>query len=215
MTRHGRQPHAEVMSASSDTREIIFPHDPAAEPLSGVRNVLLQASLGELKKHGYYERYAKLIDPSKLEQLIASVGPSWISAELAISHYEACDNMMLSEEEFAVLGQAVGDHVQDKLIVSNAKRVRDGSTDLWQVVGQAHRTWARLYQGGSTQVVKVGANEMLLECRDYRLHQFYYFRRAQLSAIRIVFESLGVPVATRSLGYRASRDETTIRVTWE
>src|SRR6476660_3061698 len=110
-------------ATGSDSREIIIPHDPAAGPVTAVRNFLIQASLAELKANGHYERYARLIAPDVLAELSASLAPGWIPMDLALRHYEACENMKLDATEFAAMGKHVGDRVRD--VVSLAKRGKD------------------------------------------------------------------------------------------
>jgi len=199
----------------AEPREIVIPHDPAAGPLTAVRNVMIQASLSELKAHGHYERYARLIDPSTLEQLLASVAPSWIPVDLALAHYAACERLSLTSDEFAAMGGGVGDRVQDTVLVSHAKKVRETNFDLWAAVDSLHRMWPRVFQGGSVQIVKVGPKEKLLEQRGFVLNRFYYYRQSHVAALCATYAALGTHVTSaRVVSYSQSRDEMVVRVAW-
>lgn len=201
---------------AAETREILVPYDPSAGPVTAVRNVIIQASLTQLRSNGHFERYATLIDPAALEQLITmSIAPGWIPIELALAHYEACDNLMLTREQFAVMGYAVGERVHETVLVSPAKKTRDPSFNAWNVEGPLQRMWPRLFQGGSVQTVKVGPKAKLMEERGFRLSQFHYYRQAHLSAVMATHLSLGsFEVQTKVESYSAARDELVIRVSW-
>lgn len=201
---------------SNETREILCPHDAAAGTVTAVRNVLLQASLSQLRSNGHFARYAALIDAQALEQLIAmSVAPGWIPIELALAHYEACDNLLLTPEQFATMGSAVGERVQDTLLVSSAKRAREADFDPWSAEGQLQRMWPRVFQGGSVQVVKVGPKAKLMEERGFRLNKYQYYRQSHLAAVRATHQSLGTRnVQTKVESYSAARDELVVRVSW-
>jgi hypothetical protein len=197
------------------TREIVIPHDRAAGPVTAVRNVLLQASLAELRAHGHYERYAKLIDPRVLEQLLSGLGPGWVPLDLAFAHYEACEKLCLTREEFAAMGDRVGDRVQDAVLVSLAKKVRENDFDLWLAVPALHRMWPRLFQGGSIQVVKLGPKEQLLEERGIVLNRFSYYRHGHVAALCASRGALGVRMTSAQVvSYAATTDEMVIRLAW-
>jgi hypothetical protein len=200
---------------SAETREIVTPHDPNAGPVTAIRNVVIQSSLAELKAHGHYERYTPLIAPDALEQLTANVGPGWVALQLALLHYEACDKLGLSPEQFSELGAGVGDRVQDTVLVSSAKKERPDNTDPWQFEGQLHRMWPRVFQGGSVQVVKLNAKCKLLEERGFVLTRYHYYRQAHLAALRAAHTALGTSVSLLKVdSYDALRDELVVRIAW-
>lgn len=196
-------------------REIIIPHDAEAGPVTAVRNVVIQASLVELKNNGYYDRYTTLIAPDILERLRLAIAPSWIEVDLALAHYAACDNLRLTPEEFEAMGKRVGHRVQETVLVSLAKKVREAGFDLCPAVGALHRMWPRLFQGGSVQVVKVGSKEKLLELRGFALNRYHYYRQAHLAALRATYAALGTRVAqTKVVSYDAAGDELVVGVAW-
>jgi hypothetical protein len=202
-------------SGLGDLREIIIPHDRAAGPVTAVRNVILQASLAELKVHGHYDRYTKVIHPGVLEQLLSYLGPGWIPLELALAHYEACEQLRLSADEFAAMGDRVGDRVQETMLVSPAKRVRQSDFDLWLAVPALHRMWRRLFQGGSVQVVKVGPKDQLLEEWGFGLTRYHYYRQGHLAVLRATRSAVGATRTTAAVvSYSAPLDELVVRIGW-
>jgi hypothetical protein len=177
--------------------------------------VLLQSSLSQLRQHGYLEQYRSLVDPDVLALLTSEMAPGWVPVDVARAHYDACDKLLLSPEQIMAIGQDVGGVVGDAVVVSPAKKEHDPDFDLWAALGQIHRFWARVYRGGSVQVVKLGPKEQLIESFGFTLDRSPYFRYAKLGAIKQVYGGFGVQVTSAELvSYSAGRDESVIRVTW-
>jgi hypothetical protein len=99
------------------------------------------------------------------------IGPGWTPIEIANAHYQACDELALSVDEVSAVGQRVGGQLQGAF-VSGAKKVRDRDFDLWSAIGPLHRVWARIYQVGSVQIVKLGPKEQLTELRGFPLARY-------------------------------------------
>lgn len=205
----------DALTAPTGAREVLIPHARTALPLSAVRNVFIQSSLAGLKANGYYDRYTKLMDPGVLAQLQSSLGPGWVRVELATAHYEACDGMMLSAQELNEIGGQVGNRLQESVLVTSAKRVRDADFDMWDVMLSLHRMWGRLYQGVSVQVVKLGPREKLIETRGLSLFRFHYYRQTSLAAISAAYRALGAQESTVKVdSYSAKTHEMVVRTSW-
>lgn len=205
----------ESPTAAAGTREILIPHATTVLPLTAVRNVFIQSSLAGLKANGFYDRYVELIDPAVLSELLSSLGPGWVPVELVSAHYEACDGLMLSQPELTKIGSQVGDRLQESVLISSAKRVREADFDLWDVMLSLHRMWARLYQGGSVQVVKLGPREKLIETRGFSLFRFHYYRQTSLCAIAAAYKALGVEMASvKIVSFSAKTYEMVVRTSW-
>jgi len=200
---------------TSEGREIVFPHEREIRPCTAVRNVVIQSSLAQLQDAGYYERYLKLIDPKQLEELLSSLAPGWTPIDLAHAHYGACDKLGLTQDEVAKLGQRIGTRLQETALVSAAKRTRDADFDLWTAAGALYRMFARLYQGGSCQVIKLGPKDKLVEFRAFALSRHRYYRYAQLAGIGAAYEALGARLETlKIVSYNPAQDELSFRLSW-
>jgi hypothetical protein len=196
-------------------REIIHSHLPEIRPCSAVRNVVLQSSLTMLEEEGHYERYVKLMDPKKLEELRSTLAPGWIPIALAHAHYQACDDLGLTEDEIARLGQRIGLKLHETMLVHSGKRNPGADFDLWEATGALYRTYARTYEGGSLQVAKLGPKDKLLELKGFSLSRHRYYRIAQLHGIASGYQSFGVRLETKKIvSYNPTADELTFRFTW-
>lgn len=205
--KHSRGP------TSAQAREIVIPHGEIV-PVSSVKHLLMQASLAQLERAGYLERYAACVDSEVLERLRAGLASEWSPIELAEAHYQACEMMGLSDDELTRLGQRVGDRLQQTSLVAPA--VKDGASGaVWASFGALYRIWARHYQGGSVQVERPAPNECVLELCGFKLTRFRYYRVGQLGVLRAAFEAIGAEVqSVRVLGYRAAQDEARISIVW-
>ncbi|HKP64580.1 MAG TPA: hypothetical protein VJV78_47920 [Polyangiales bacterium] len=195
--------------------ELVIPHDPHAGPVTSVKNLVLQFSIAQLQAHGHYEAYTKVIDAAVLSDLLARLGPGWVPVKYAIRHFEAVDRLQLSQEQIDQLGKTVGDRIQHTTLVSAAKRSREEGFDVWSSVGQLHRMWSRLYQGGSVQISKIGPTDQLISRRGYPMNRFRYYRLAQLGAFAAAYAALGTELTTREvLEVDTALDEVTFHVGW-
>lgn len=207
--------HETGARGDSEDGEIVIPHAADFRPVSAVRNVLIQSSLGKVQESGHFERYKALIDPEALEHLLATLGPGWIPLKVADAHYAACDKLRLSSEEIERIGQGVGDRVQETSLISAAKRDQSAAFDVWANIATLHRVWARIYQGGSVEVVKVGERVQRLELVGFVLGKYRYYRLANVAAISSAYAAVGVRVQTAKLvSYDEQRDELVYRLTW-
>jgi hypothetical protein len=204
-----------VRALESQRGEILIPHDEDFQPLVAVRNTVLQASLGELRTAGYYERYAANIEPAVLEELASNLAPGWVPIDLADAHYQACDRMGLSADELQRIGQAVGVRVRQTSIIVAGNKTSDAPVDVWKIVDQLHRAWKRVYQGGSVQIVRLGPKDELIELRGHSLYRHNYFRFASLAAITAAHEAVGARIeSNRIVRYDASTHELVIHLAW-
>jgi hypothetical protein len=204
-----------ILSADTTDAIIVFPHDRTRGPVTAVRNVLLQTSLDELKGQGHYDRYVQMIAPEALEALQAHLAPGWVPIEIAHAHYAACERLGLSNAQAGRLGRNIGDRVQQTLFVSRAKSARDPDFDLWKVTPSMHRIWARIYQGGSVQVTRLGPRELSLEQAGFVLNRYAYYREAQVRAIATAYTAVGTRFSRFEISrYDTERDELEFHMAW-
>lgn len=205
----------EVTNAVPYAGEVLIPHEAQVRPVTAVRNDVLQKSLALLHDKGLYERYAKLVEPATLQQLSRNLAPSWVPIDVVHSHYRACDALALSTEELESLGQEAGQHAR-KVSIVVAQPDRNVAFDLWQNAERMHRVWKRLYQGGSVQVMRLGATEELIEFRGFSIHQHRYFRSGCVAAIRSAHEAVGLHMKVTKIAlYDPHTHDLAVHLAWE
>lgn len=199
----------------AEGHEIVIPHEPEIRPMTAIKHVVLQSSLTNLEAAGHFARYASQASPELIQEIRTGLASAWSPIELAHAHYKACDALMLSSDELQHLGQRVGHKLQSTALVTSAKKVRDDDYDIWNAAGSMHRMWARMYQGGSVQVSKLGPKEKLLELRGFPLLCYRHYRHATLAVLTAAHAALGNQLlSVRIVGYREGRDEVQIRMNW-
>ena len=214
MPKLERDPAGEAPT-SIEGGEIRIRHAAEPRPTTAIKNALLQASLAQLRAKGLYERYAAIVPPAVPQQILSSLAMSWMPIELAVAHYGACEGMMLAAEQATEVGAGVGERVQETSLSAAAKKTREPTADVWSNLGTLYRVWARHYQGGSIQIVKLGPSDMVIQQRGFVLTQYRYYRQGQLAVFRAYFEAVGLHVTSVKLvSYSPTRDEVSIRITW-
>jgi hypothetical protein len=197
--------------------EIVVPHDLERGPLVGVRRMLVLSSIAELKDVGLYDRYCACIDGGILTRITEMIGPGWMPVELAQEHYKACDRLQLSDAQVQAMGVRAGEKMSSSLLVAGAQGAHTaGERDPWELVGAYSRMGRRIYEGSSTQYVKLGPNKLLLEHVGNPLFSIRYYRTAHASFMRGTFRSLGVDIIDLTYSsYRADKAQIEARLTWK
>ena len=197
-------------------REVIIPHDPSRGPLTAVRRMLVHSSIAELQVLGVYDRYCECIDRASLERIHELIGPGWMPIELALEHYGACDKLKLSDQFIVDAGQRSGENVGDALLVAGARTgVRAKDRSPWSFVGAFSRMGRRIFEGGSSQYVKIGPRTLQIEHLRNPLFAFHYYRHAHTGFLRKSFGSLGVEISDVSYSaYHSDKAQIDFRITW-
>jgi hypothetical protein len=196
-------------------REIIIPRAQPIVKASAVRSTLLQSSLATLKTLGHFERYLKLVSPVHRETIVGTIAASWLPIEVGVAHYEACQNLQLSDEQLLVIGELVGDRMQGAFMETLTRAARSMGVTPWVLLKRFDVLWGRLFQGGSLQLTKVGPKDLLIEIAGASLPRFEYFRYGFCGVVRAGFKYVGVRMAyVRVAQWDASRDVFVMRAAW-
>jgi hypothetical protein len=112
-------------------------------------------------------------------------------------HYEACERLQLSDAQIQKMGVRAGDKMSSSLLVTGAQGTRTAAErSAWDLVGAYSRMGRRIYEGSSSQYVKLGPSKLLIEHVGNPLFSIRYFRTAHASFMRGTFRSLGVDIIT-------------------
>lgn len=172
--------------------EVIVPHDLKRGPVVALRRMLVHSSLTELKNFGLFERYTRVMDPQALQTINELIGPGWMPIALAQAHYHACDQLALPEQQIYEAGMRSGEKTGDQLMVAGAKG--GGPIDertAWTMITAFSRMGRRIYDGGSSQYVRLAGKKLLIEHRGNPLYAIHYYRIAHGGFLFKTFASLG------------------------
>ena len=180
-----------------------------------VRSTLLQTSLRMVKLHGNYERWLAHVDPLHRDTIVESVAPSWLPIEVGLAHYQACDQLALSDTELDRIGQSVGAQLQSTLLSVAANVVRSAGATPEVVASCFGRLWPRLCQGGSLQLSKQGPKDLTIDLRAAVLSRSRYFRCTFVGNVRAGLNLLKLrALYIKMLPYDQKNDHFTVNVSY-
>ncbi|MFT3927488.1 MAG: hypothetical protein QM778_33450 [Myxococcales bacterium] len=198
-----------------ESREIIIPHRRPIQPTSGVRSTLVQSSLATLKTLGHYELYLELLNPVHRDTILSSIAASWLPLDVALAHYQACDDLRLTDSQLVAIGEAVGDRMQGSFMETLTRAARGMGVTPWLLLKRFDVLWDRLLQGGSIELTKVGPKDLTIEIRHASLPRYAYFRTAFCGVVRAGYKYVGVRAAyVRVADWNEAQDRFLMRAAW-
>jgi hypothetical protein len=179
--------------------------------------MLVHSSIAELRAAGLYDQYCALIGADSLASINELIGPGWMPVELVLAHYGACEKTGQSESQVYAAGLRAGEKMGDALLIAGGRSgVGPVERTAWDMIGAFSRMGRRLYDGGSSQYVKVGPNTLVIEYKENPLFSFAYYRIAHGGFMRQTFGSVGVPITSFTMSaYRPQGAQIESRMTWK
>jgi hypothetical protein len=179
------------------------------------RSTLLLASIGRLRQHGLYDRYASVMPREHLAAIQSATGAGeWLPIGVGVAHYRACDALGLPDDQVLLLGAEVVHELQRTFIGTFLKAASQG-TGVGLLAGMLKfaTIYTRSIRGGGGRVVRIGPKDMRLEFVGLPLSPIHYFRVAyrgfiqagcELFAKRVVVAELAAFAGPTTLGYRVA-----------
>lgn len=196
-------------------RELLIAHLSPIPPATSIRSTVLQSSLASLRLRGHFDDWNSKIEPRFRATIVESLAPSWMPIEVAIAHYSACEALALPISEQIAMGEAVGNRIQGSFMATLMKSARAAGFDPLVLLGQFDRLFARLFQGGSVQVVQTGPKDLDIEIRGVPLTRQAYFRVAFTGVVRAGFVFAGVKAAyVKQESYSAPLESFSMHASW-
>jgi hypothetical protein len=174
---------------------MVVDHEEAIVPFAGpvesiplateYRSTWLASSQEGLRLHGHFERYEKLLTEHR-DEILGSVAGAWVSIDVAMEHYRACEQLGLPTGEIEAMARNAGTIRRQwhATIIAAADRA---DTTVWDVLPLVHKAWLRTANGGAVAVYKLGARKARVEYVRCRLLELAYYREA----VRVVILLLG------------------------
>jgi hypothetical protein len=196
-------------------QEVLIPHVEPLRPAATIRSTVLQSSLASLRKRGHFDDWYARMDKTYRDQIVESLAPSWMPIEAGLAHYGACEALMLPMSEQVAMGEAVGDRIQGSFLSTLMKSARSAGLNPMILLMQFDRLYARLFQGGSIQLVKTGPKDIDIEVRGLPLVRFPYFRIAFTGVVRAGIAFSGVRSAhVKQQSFNADKLAFMMRAAW-
>jgi hypothetical protein len=157
---------------------IPFPETLPAEPsTTHCRGMLLTASFEAIKAHGHLKRYLGALPPAYVTPITTAIASEWISMDVVLAHYRACEALALSADETLHIGGAVVMNLQRTFIGGVLKKaaVEAGVSPLFGLHKFAS-VYYRTMKGGGGRIVRIGPKDVRMEFVGQALSSVGYFR---------------------------------------
>jgi hypothetical protein len=200
-------PHAKEIIA-----EWQAPEGPRA---THVRSTLLQSSVLTLRKRGHLERYLTLLPAALHDRLLLNIAPEWYDIEIAMAHYQACEGLMLEDEELEAIGEEVSNKLMNTFLGTVLKSVsRNTGIDPVTVMSHYPKFWARTWRGGSLEAYRTGPKDLVARGRGMPCARFRYFRVAYAGMVRAACGFAARRVFCTPRFAPAATEEMTVAISW-
>ncbi len=135
----------------------------------------------------------------------------WLPADIAETHYAACEQLGLDAPAQIALGAEVAERVHGTILSIAVKMAHEAGATPWTVLGQFGRLWGHIWVGGGVGVYKLGPKEARLEIVGWPCAKFTYCRNGilgvtqgliQLFCRKVYVREVPRLCTSTSLGYR-------------
>ncbi len=209
---------AKIPLAFSDDIVCPFPALPEAiGELSHVRGTLLASSMQSLRSRGLFERYSSLLADSHRDRVLNSVAGEWLTSEIALAHYTACDALRLSVEDQIGMGRDVSRRTHETFLALLVKMARGVGVTPWVVLPKINSLYMRIFRGGGIQITRLGPKDAKVQTVGLSPLSIPYFRNAYLGMYEAGVGMFASKVQVRSLSLAASPPgkDFVLHVQWE
>ena len=196
---------AKIPLPASDDIVCPFPARPdAIGELSHVRGTLLASSIQSLRSRGLFERYSALLADSHRDRVLNSVAGEWLTIEIALAHYSACDALGLSVEDQIGMGRDVSRRTHETFLGLVVKMARGVGVTPWVVFPKINSLYTRIFRGGGIQITRLGPTDARVHTVGLRPLAITYFRNAYLGMYEAGVGMFASNVQVRPLSLAAS-----------
>src|ERR1700722_20166966 len=129
-------------------------------PATHIRGVFLATSVRALRDHGLFDAYAARVPPLQVEEVRSIAISAWVSMEVALRHYAACDTLDVSDGELVSMGAEVIVRGQGSFLRVLARVAESAGATPATLLEQAPRIYGHIFLGGRIADHGVGPREM-------------------------------------------------------
>jgi hypothetical protein len=175
----------------------------------------VSSSIQTLRRHAHYDRYRLLLDDHARAPLAELSASAWVSADLVMAHYDACDRLDLGASELATLGVettrlAIGNTLHVALRIATGA----GLVTPWTLLAQAQRLMSMICEGAGVEVTRLGPKEARVHVAAFPLARFAYNRAAMRGILLAGLEPFCQRVYASVISTDPHRDDVAFRASW-
>ena len=182
--------------------------------MTHVRSTWLLSSALTLREHGYFDRYAALLEPAWREQIVEAVTGVWLPVAAFQAHYRACDLLEIPEREQVGMGGHVTKRAAGIVMKLGIRMAREAGVTPWTALAQAPPLFTRVARGGAVAVYQVGPKEARVELLGYPVGWSTYARLAMRGCIAAIVGLVAERAYVSEILQRCTRSSLDYRVQW-
>jgi hypothetical protein len=142
------------------------------------RSTWLSSSIRALRERHLLDAYLSHLPPAYHDSVLNTVVGVWLPAEIALAHYEACDELHLSASAVFEIGAEVGKHSLGTVMSVAVSLAKGAGVTPWTIIMRFPDVWNRIWIGGAVAVYKLGPKEARLEVAGWPSSRTTYCRIA-------------------------------------
>jgi hypothetical protein len=143
--------------------ELILDYPKPLEPVTAIRSTLITSSLSSLRERGLFARYEALQTSPHRHKILNLVAGEWLTLDVALAHYQACDALGLSESEQFGIAKDVSRRIHETFLSLIVKTARGVGVTPWILLPRGNAMVSRLCIGGGVRVWKLGPKSARIE----------------------------------------------------
>lgn len=139
--------------------------------------------------------------------MLFTLAASWVPMDVLGAHLDACDRLMLTEEQLAELDELTCKRILDGFVGSLVRGARmPGATPIWSAaIQQSGRLWDRLHLGGGCLVIQTGPKDVVFESFGIPYLGSRFFRASNLGFVRGIARALTHSAVVKSVRPRTAK----------
>jgi len=141
-----------------------------------IRSTVIISSRAALEAEGRFAAYESHLAAAPRETLRSAIAGTWLTFDVAVAHYSACEALALATSDQAYMGRKTGTRVNGTLLGTIARLARSAGVTPWTLIDQLPRFWSRGFDGGEIQPERLGPKEARITILEQPLMRFEYFR---------------------------------------
>ena len=198
--------------------EVVYPFSGPRERLgvaTQIRTTLMVSSINSLRKRGSFDEYMRLL-PSKHHMTIASmIAGQWLPMDVGVAHYQACNDLGISQPEVVAIGREVGDRIHGTFLATMVRMAGQVGVTPWTGLSFVSRLYDRLFQGGGgVQVLKFGPKDARVEFVGMGVAAVPYYRIAMTGVFEVGLDLFCRKTYVTDVGAEASSTFAAVHIAW-
>lgn len=195
--------------------EVVLPFPHPLVDCTEFRTTWLSSSLGAMKDLGLLEQYRRELPERYHEPVLYSVAGAWVSVEIAVAHYAACERLGLPHSQVVELSRAVTHRLHDTSLSTVVRLVKQSGATPWHAMMQLNRFWERVWRGGGgVRVTKLGPKDAIIEFGGWPIATSTYVQKAMPAIAEAVLALFCRRVFSREASEYYRHHVVAVHVSW-